>query len=224
MKFISITGFPRTGTTWLLRALLNSPDCSGVPAELGFPRIWWTNTVMRRDWPGNPIDLGWKRVATLNPLKAKNAASIIAWPGLYCANWLKRIGPTRLLDAIANEVRDLDKPAFVEKTPCDLWVPDWPAAYVEKSRLFDDHRLIVCRRDFGDIWKSAARKYDHWLSTMDRDDYQGQYDRYYEAAEGFDACLMDHGRVSKDPVAQFERACEYCDISPGEVPEWKVTT
>ena len=217
MKLITITGFPRTGTTWTLRTLLMSPDTLGAPLELGWSKLWWA----WNNWQA-PDDKG--RLYRYSLHSPDLNADAYLWTGYYVSRWIGHRTTCQYMDDQSRVIMGNRRAkAFVEKTPIiGSWPTGWPERYIAESGVFDRATLIVCQRSEEDTWQAALRHYGLGLNQQFPEDvFRRFYNDFYEAAcSPPDAIMSAHQSAGNDPLAHGKWLCTACGIRFGGVPAW----
>jgi hypothetical protein len=151
-RLIFITGFPRSGTSYLHDALLAHPECTGPRYESAAPYLWRMRGTS---------------VQAVREI-AESARSSALPPPAYD---LFHVGQYMAFAAGADVVDLLDRmlaPAdggprnVVVKTPLFQWIPGWPMEYVRESRVFGAYQVLACVRHPKDIYESMRRHFWTW--------------------------------------------------------------
>lgn len=169
MKLIYVSGFLRSGTTYMLNMLRSHPDCTGGPEEQGLDFMWATNGY------GDTLDEIERYNAMLAPLNAP--MSHFARMGLYFAKSMVERGAA-VLDEYALAGNNVDAKCLVSKRPTFTLFEGWPEDYIERSSLFTDYRMVIMKRRFGPLLKSLRNKFPALLGTS-WEFLQERYDMFY---------------------------------------------
>jgi hypothetical protein len=147
VRLIDIAGFPRTGTSWLRRAMLASPDCCGVSFEQGLQRIW--GVTIDLDLP--KIDEAFSKLVSCGHLEDESA--FLVWLSLY-ASKASLVGRVEMLDRLIERcdrrawVRRVGVPIAMEKKTTNLARgPSFAAFCLLETRLRGaDSRISIQER------------------------------------------------------------------------------
>ena len=166
MKLIYISGFPRSGTTYIHSWLLRSPSCSGVYEEQGLDVIWRTTKLLEGVHYDEVTNWLWKLFPdneSLTPEEQKRILMIkqVHWMGIFVWKNMKALG-VKYLDGWCNAKRRFWHSCYAIKTPTFELAPDWPEEYVKRSKLFSDYRVICMIRDPEEVYYSGQKHFPHW--------------------------------------------------------------
>jgi len=220
MKLITVLGFPRTGTTWVLRTLATSPDVAGPVAELGWSKLW----DLYRDVRFVQVGQQFSRYSLKSADLERDA---FLWGGFYLGEWIAMNGVAGAFDAMARPYIRRNHRAFAEKTPIlGRYPADWPTGYLAKSRVFTDAAVIVCQRDFAETRASALNHYGPRIEQQfPQDRFEEYYDRFYEDAARRDNVLwLQHAETADKPEETARAIWKFCGVQAGTPVPWTQKT
>ena len=170
MKLLYISGFPRSGTSYLHRWLKACMNCYGVKEEQGLDVVWKAMKQFGRGDYDQVSSSLWS-LTTLNKSLTDEEIYRIKethWMGIFVWKNMKVLGPT-FLDgwcwaALKRTplVKRLVIKNYIVKTPIFVLSPKWPEEYVQQSRLFDDYRVVVLARNPEEVYHSGHNKFPFW--------------------------------------------------------------
>lgn len=200
MLFIDVTGFPRSGTTWLFRQLQRLPSCEYMREEQGLSAIWDLQHQVG-DYSAGFADLF--QLGTPTPLLGDLVkVGIHVWK-------IARLDPARLLDTLCRT--KFTSRYYLHKTPAVCHRCGWPEDYVARSAKFTGALVFCCRRQAVATWRSGCRMFPHWPAQFGG--FLGflvQWHAYYDEARERGWTIVDHEAVRADPQGVLDRLCDEC--------------
>lgn len=216
MRLVSVTGFPRTGTTWMRDALRQGVNSCGDGYESGWVHLWdLSDKIVSME----ETDEAFQRI---EPLCESAAEETVVYSGLYYAHWVLSIGRVEFFDRIAQgKLAGTGKEIYVEKTPFVGKLSGYPFSYVKKSRVFDDFRCVICQRPWKEVWASMSEKFAHY-SEERRDALSQQYASYYTTAGDWESLYPEQVRVVNHREMPFiyKDVAAWCGIEKPLARPW----
>lgn len=176
MRFVHITGFPRTGTTWLHHTIRSAPQCAGVDEEQGFDRI----SAFCQSLEAVDDDEIARQFWALKPGRSEVRETF--WLGIFLRkNW--RSHRWQLFDRIvAGDIRP-HHTCYVHKLPTFDFPGSFADDYALQSTVFRDATTICMWRDPREAYKSGLRRFPHWRDEgVSWEHYQEMWKSFYDRA------------------------------------------
>ena len=189
-----ITGFPRTGTSWLFRQLRKCRECDWIPEEQGLPFLWAArhgvdyDAIMSAAWEGGRDAYD---VALIGCHAVKHVAARPVWT----------------LDGLTRP-RD-GKRHWLTKTPTMEIDPTFPSAYIARSGRWGRSVVLCCRRDPAATWESGVRKWPHWQSQWPGEAFLDAWHDYYCIAADRGWMIVDHAEMAIDGQQIIDTICDF---------------
>lgn len=198
MRLIEITGFPRSGTTWLFYQLQRLPRVAYFAEEEGLS-CWWALRQLAAPYNQAFEDLFRLGGDPTELLKTIVLAGIFAWK--HAA-----VDVVGFLDRLCSAAPDVEH--YLHKSPQMLRREGWPHDYVSASRIFDGYTVFCCRRDRDATYESGCRTFPHWRTQFTREKFNDLHETYYQSAAESGWTIVDHADMAADPQAVLDRICD----------------
>lgn len=168
-RTIWITGFPRSGTSYLHRALLAHPWCYGPPDESPAPLLW----EMRRALPSRAdVDAMVERARAVHMPPDVH----LSWHAGVYIWWQMQTHPRETIDGLSmayHRTRPSDRGprVLVLKTPMQRWPQGWPEEYDPTAET------LVCYRPAADTYASMKRHFTAYDEPFS--EFETRHSEYY---------------------------------------------
>ena len=218
MIFLHITGFMRSGTTYLQRCLLGTEGCSGLDTEQYLDYFLGELDSLKGEGKEEGIRVFGKYLSPLYNEQTRDEiehASSLLWLGLGMVNNLEAGGPG-LVDGICRCLITPETTHYIHKKPFSL--PHHMAAladYVHDSPLFDELRTLVLIRDPEEVWLSGAKHFEYWRDDPDfRERIRADWHRCYRglAEFGGNVLAVPHELLKASPEKALKGVAAWCGL------------
>lgn len=219
MRLVSVTGFPRTGTSWMRDALRQGVNSCGDSYESGWICLWDTASKFKDI---EYVDRGYQRLKLLTDIEEED---FVLDSGLYFGHNILAIGVTELFDRMASGLLAASqKEVLVEKTPILKFVSGYPKNYVAESRVFDEFKLVVCERPWEEVWESMDELFLH-INDLNKEDCWNKYNVFYNTYRSMQVNYPERVRVveHKDMPYTYKEVAEWCGIEKPLARPWKTS-
>jgi len=194
--FVWITGFPRSGTSWLFRQLRRAEEADWTPEEQGLQHCWRMMEIAKE----RQQEFGDQRLdAILNEFYSTQHSQIIEdvfMAGTYIHKAMATI-PCRFLDMMTRPKASLD--CWVSKCPAMGVNEAWPRDYIRRSHFWDRFFVFCCRREWQETYASALKKWPWWKEKFGPT-FEERHNAYYaEAAKQENWHIVDHSEMELNP-------------------------
>jgi len=205
MRLIYITGFPRTGATWLHQALMTADNATGLNLEIPLQLLFETTM---RGASADKIDAILSEAQTA--IGDNENAQTMAMIGMYAWQML-RMAPTQFVSAWSRAgLLYGDDPVVVK---CSSMRPlgEFPRAFVESTGCFREYRLLVCERNSHDTYESCRQKFRGFAMT--EDEFNARYVEYYaEMLARDDAVIVEHAVMLAGAEGMLQSIAARCGL------------
>jgi len=237
---IWVTGFPRSGTTWMQGSLLGHSRVDGSVEESPLGVLWGLLLESRLSG-GIGSGLSGSMDCSAYCRSLREWECVLGEGGARCArlswsvylagllSWkLVGSGGVSSLDGIAVSGRRKwggEVSHIVFKAPGMDWFCDFPGDYVDESSVWCDWRTVVMKRDCGSTWGSCCRQFG-WGGVngrgMSEVEFRERWDRYYSGVclgDGSHVRVVEHGDCLKDSRKVLGELGEWLGLRGGGVLE-----
>ncbi len=173
MRLIYITGFHRSGTTFMLNQLRLHEQCTGGAEEQGLHKLLETRWFSK--WHRDGYDSV--------PLTGHALGDQLIEIGRYATHSFIHRG-AGVIDGLAIGGLDQSKPNLVSKCPDHEFDEGLLSQYVDESNLFDDYRLVIMQRDEMANQRSIRKHFGFYNEDISR--MRDLYDKMYRRTEWSD--------------------------------------
>lgn len=194
-KLVWITGFPRTGTSWLFRQLRRCVECDSIPEEQGLNYLWRTRSLS--DYDAMMVDAA----------KCERQTYDVFLVGCQVAKHMVT-RPVWTLDGLTRTTGDK---CWLFKSPGMVHDASWPDQYVEHSGRWEKCVTICCKRSAETVWRSGCAKWPFWEQHFGRDAFDKMHAAYYEQAERRGWLVVDHADMAADGQTAVNMLCDELD-------------
>lgn len=180
--FVYIQGFPRSGTTYLFRAVRESPGYYGIKEEQGLQMVWDVcrkfDNRLKYDDLANCFHLMSKNLQSQRDDLPFNPTAQAFWLGIH----VLKNGKDHLHEFIDSWCMfpDREFTHYVSKTPILSPVDEWPEGFVKHSKRFDSYKVLCTMRDPEENYASGLRKFPFWSFDMEPDKFFPLWFEFYE--------------------------------------------
>lgn len=211
--FVWITGFPRSGTSWLFRQLWQAPEADCLRNEQGLGVLW-----KHRFAAAGRIDYD-RIMRECSAIATHEEGWRIFLSGCFAAKHMQT-NPIRTL----NRLTATDKPCWLSKTPSMVMDDTFPDDYVKQSARWDRSVVICCKRDAPTTWESGLKKWPFWEDEFGWQKFERMHAKYYQAAEERGWLIVDHADAAGDPQRALNRVTDHLGWGRLSAEVFKVRT
>lgn len=212
---VYISGFPRTGTTYLHHALLDHPRFAGTEEESGAHVLWGLlkagQTIEDKD---TVLQEAQRR------LHGDSDSMQVFLSGFHLWKTLSH-RPGEFMDMLLTLPGKND--FVVGKTPEMISLRGFPEEYGKQTSVFDDIKIVLCRRNLLEIWNSACKLWPSWGEVYDGpESLRTMYEKFYSRGGAF---IVEHEEMRENPQRVLDSVGEWlgCGSIQAQRP-FKVST